>query len=147
MTCLDRDYGGIRERDSRLAVCQSMLSLFNVTVRINQLLLPLACLGLSIHRQGTNKQLYVHLLMIIFSYQRRHDNCPGAEKKREGERNILLCTERLVWLVSASTSQNCTAHISIMSRLNPPPQRGLTLTEELERLEQQITLTLQGKRL
>ncbi|KAI5286275.1 DASH complex subunit ask1 [Ascosphaera aggregata] len=31
-----------------------------------------------------------------------------------------------------------------MSRLNPQPQkRGLTLTEELERLEQQITLTLQ----
>ncbi|KAI5307292.1 deubiquitinating enzyme [Ascosphaera pollenicola] len=30
-----------------------------------------------------------------------------------------------------------------MSRLHPQPHRGLTLTEELERLEQQITLTLQ----
>jgi DASH complex subunit ASK1 len=32
-----------------------------------------------------------------------------------------------------------------MSRAAIPPQRNLTLTEELEKLEQSITLTLQGK--
>lgn len=31
-----------------------------------------------------------------------------------------------------------------MSRANPSSQRNLTLTEELEKLEQSITLTLQG---
>lgn len=31
-----------------------------------------------------------------------------------------------------------------MSRANPSAQRNLTLTEELEKLEQSITLTLQG---
>lgn len=31
-----------------------------------------------------------------------------------------------------------------MSRMSIAPQRNLTLTEELERLEQSITLTLQG---
>ena len=33
-----------------------------------------------------------------------------------------------------------------MSRTNSAPQRNLTLPEELERLEQSITLTLQGNR-
>jgi hypothetical protein len=32
-----------------------------------------------------------------------------------------------------------------MSRQSLAPQRNLTLTEELEKLEQSITLTLQGK--
>jgi hypothetical protein len=32
-----------------------------------------------------------------------------------------------------------------MSRQSMAPQRNLSLTEELERLEQSITLTLQGK--
>jgi DASH complex subunit ASK1 len=32
-----------------------------------------------------------------------------------------------------------------MSRQSTMPQRPLTLTEELEKLEQSITLTLQGK--
>lgn len=31
-----------------------------------------------------------------------------------------------------------------MSRAHPSSQRNLTLTEELEKLEQSITLTLQG---
>jgi hypothetical protein len=35
-------------------------------------------------------------------------------------------------------------HLS-MSRQSMAPQRNLSLTEELERLEQSITLTLQGK--
>jgi DASH complex subunit ASK1 len=32
-----------------------------------------------------------------------------------------------------------------MSRQSMAPQRNLSLTEELEKLEQSITLTLQGK--
>jgi DASH complex subunit ASK1 len=32
-----------------------------------------------------------------------------------------------------------------MSRMSMAPQRNLSLTEELEKLEQSITLTLQGK--
>jgi hypothetical protein len=35
--------------------------------------------------------------------------------------------------------------ISNMSRASTSQQRGLTLTEELEKLEQSITLTLQGE--
>ncbi len=40
---------------------------------------------------------------------------------------------------------HCTLHSPIiMSRASSSNQRNLTLTEELERLEQSITLTLQG---
>jgi hypothetical protein len=37
------------------------------------------------------------------------------------------------------------APLHTMSRQSMAPQRNLSLTEELEKLEQSITLTLQGK--
>lgn len=46
---------------------------------------------------------------------------------------------------SVELSELSTRSISSMSRQSMAPNRNLSLTEELEKLEQSITLTLQGK--
>jgi hypothetical protein len=50
-----------------------------------------------------------------------------------------------VLLTTESRSNTETTVGVVMSRQSVAPQRNLSLTEELEKLEQSITLTLQGK--
>jgi hypothetical protein len=47
--------------------------------------------------------------------------------------------------INNQTTSHITNNIAKMSRQSMAPNRNLSLTEELEKLEQSITLTLQGK--
>jgi len=99
-----------------------------------ELLLPLPFVGEEKRRRGPWESL-------------REEACPDHDRPRttESGRNP---SKRVSW--SPGIFDQCLLRTVILSSIVPPPamsraaaSRSLTLTEELERLEQQITLTLQ----
>lgn len=88
--------------------------------------------------------------MLEWKRQRQRGSLGGATShtwagtRTLREPSLLLHSERVTHTNTLNTraQEDCDC---TMSRPSVAPQRNLSLTEELEKLEQSITLTLQGK--